>query len=117
MNKLFLITVLSLVACNVGNSKKSSNVADSNNDNSVQIIGDKERACDLCETEKGLERMGYDKEVVESYINCTDFCGLPANGDPVKVQCDRDCIADRLELATEDCKAEYECLTIKDEDE
>lgn len=94
-----------LSACNVGNSEKNNDTADSNNDNSTNIYGDGERACSLCSSKQYLEE-NYD---VESYINCTDYCQLPANGDPVKVQCDRDCIKDRLAIAKEDCTAELGC--------
>lgn len=101
-----LCPLIVLSACGDG-SGIGNDINASSNDNSVISTGDGSgRICIRCESEAGLESLGYD---VESFINCTNACGLPANGDPEKVQCDRDCIEERIEIAAEICREENGC--------
>ena len=98
---LILTSVLAIIGC------KGVQTGDSNNDNSVLVTGEGSgRICIKCESEQGLESLGYD---VEGFINCTDYCGLPANGNEEKIQCDRDCIEERLEFASGECRDDNGC--------
>lgn len=103
-----LCPLIVLTACGDGSglgNEISTNT--DNSDNSIITTGEGSgRVCIRCESEAGLEGLGYD---VEGFINCTNACGLPANGDPEKVQCDRDCIAERIEIAAEICRQDNGC--------
>jgi hypothetical protein len=107
MKKLALILVVVFLGCGDG-SGVGNKITETSNSNSGNIITSEGsgRVCLRCESVAGLESLGYD---VESYINCTAACGLPAKGDPVKIQCDIDCINERIAIAAEFCKEDNGC--------
>lgn len=106
---LIITTVLAMVGCKgvqTGDSSTEIN-SDSNNDNSVLVTGDGSgRICIKCESEQGLESLGYD---VEGFINCTDQCGLTDANTPEEIECDKDCIEERLKFASEVCRDDNGC--------
>jgi hypothetical protein len=107
MKKILLISLFLFISCGDGSGYGNEVSSNSNSNNSSVITTSGSGViCSRCETEAGLFALGYE---VESFQNCTDLCGLPAQGDPEKVQCDRDCIADRLDFASELCKADNGC--------
>jgi hypothetical protein len=100
MMVLLVVCICIPTGCVDASKDKNTNSAtsniDSNNDNSVSGA---DVPTDDCDSEEYLtEECG-----AEELINCTIQCDLPANGDPEKIACDKACIADRLELASEYC--------------
>lgn len=97
--------------CGVGDVASDTTTNNTENIDSGNInIGDNAssgRVCIRCESESGLESLGYD---VEEFLNCTDRCGLVDGPDtPEKEACDRACIAERIEIAAEICRQENGC--------
>jgi hypothetical protein len=118
MNKIFaVLPLLILVGCgDIGNSSETN----SNSNNEQININSGEASnlvCEGCNAEDedkladSLLSFGID---LEGLINCSVRCDLPANGDPVKVQCDRDCIKERALLGQKKCLRLYGCSSLPD---
>jgi hypothetical protein len=98
---LLLAVIVTLAACVDTGDRKNTNTAtsniDSNNDNSVSGA---DVPTDDCDSEEYLvEECG-----AEELINCTIQCELEDGEDtPEKKACDKACIKERLDLASELC--------------
>lgn len=109
----YLLLALLLTGCiSTGDSEdtQTASIDDSFNDNSVSGA---DIASDKCDSENYLIK-NCD---VESFLNCSDECGLEDGEDtPEKKACDRACIKERFFLASDFCYKNNGCK-VKQEQE